>query len=85
MQSLLKAETKFLTALIPANWVETIFEYETYYLIHVSGDATSEEEWENYVNILRSEFAENFDDIYRLPETNTAFQVFLHKNSNAMC
>ena len=81
MQSLLKPDTKFLTGLIPANWVEVIFEYENYYLIHVTGDATTEDEWESYEQALRSEFKENFDDLYRLPEDKTTFQVFLLKSS----
>jgi uncharacterized pyridoxamine 5'-phosphate oxidase family protein len=84
MQSLLKPNSKFLTGIIPNNWVEVIFEYENYYLIHVTGDATTEEEWENYELMLREEFQENFDEIYRLPEDNLVFQVFLHKNNSQL-
>jgi len=82
MDTLTKPQPKFLTGIIPNNWEETIFIYESYYLIHVSGGTITPDAWENYLKLLKNEFQENLDEVYRLPEDNTVFEVYLHKNLN---
>ena len=82
MQTLMKPQsTKYLTGIIPNTWIETIFEYDKFYLIHVSGDTATDEEWESYKNELVSEFGDNVEHIYQLPDDKLKFEVYLRKDN----
>ncbi len=81
MQSLIRPNAKFLR-IFPENWEELVFEYDDFYMINVTGKTVTEEQWNYYEALLRSEFGDNFDEVYPLAEEENTFQVFLKKDKS---
>ena len=73
--------TRFLSGIIPNNWVERIYDYKGYYFIYVTGDKISEERWLQLQETFKKEFGDNLQHIYEHPSNGIAFEVYLKKGN----
>lgn len=74
--------TKFLTGIIPSSWEEFIFEYDDFFMVYVQAETLSDLQWNQYLEKLQSEFGNNLEDCYRLPDKDGDFEVYLVKNKD---
>jgi hypothetical protein len=69
-----------LSGLIPENWQVQTFDSETHYTVEVRGTALSDSEWDDMLELFKSEFGDNLYEVYSDIANGELFNVYL-KNS----
>jgi hypothetical protein len=66
-----------LSGLIPDNWKVQTYDSETHYTVEVRGTALSDSEWDDMLELFKSEFGDNLHEVYSDNPNGELFDVFL--------
>lgn len=71
-------DKKFLTGIIPSEWSEKIYEFDTHYACMVEG-TRDEERFTKIVNDCKAEFGDSLLEVFSRTSHGVSFIVYLKK------
>jgi hypothetical protein len=66
-----------LSGLIPEKWKVQTFDSETHYTVEVHGTALLDSEWDDMLELFKSEFGDNLYEVYSDIPNGELFDVYL--------